>query len=235
MCESRRNPKEDNNHRHQVQILTIILRGNRFKNSYELGVVAHFHSEAALCMSNTFSSHGYGRLFGSCRPGWCGVRGNLCCWTWTRSTRQLLIEGAGCCCSSWRTVETEVWFCLNWFSTKTHLLIVCQRRVDNLTLQEETKKKRLITSCVYSKCGPWLLPRPQFSFLRKAVKKYAKHCTFIFLQKHNYNCRTFDGFIQSCKSKMVQSNAHLFSRTRAGVVTFVDLISITMWLLMWCS
>ena len=52
------------------QILSIVLGGDGFENSNELCVVAHFYSEATvLCVGDTSSPHGDGRLFSSCSVG----------------------------------------------------------------------------------------------------------------------------------------------------------------------
>lgn len=122
------------------QTLTIVLRGDGFKNRNQLCVVSHFYSEAVLCVSHTFPSYRDGRLF--CSNGvqswWVG--GKLCHRTLSRF-RSLLVERA-------RAAGREVRLGMSWLCTKAssagqdraaHMLSPCLRQwVDDLYLQECT-------------------------------------------------------------------------------------------------
>lgn len=126
------------------QILTIVLWRDGFENCNKPCMVAHFYSEAVLCMRYTFSSYRDGRLF--CRyntQSWW-VWGKLCHRTLCRFI-SLLVEKANC--TTWAG-GGEVRFGMSRLHTKAscasqdgaaHVLIPCLRkRVDELHLQGQT-------------------------------------------------------------------------------------------------
>lgn len=124
------------------QILTIGLGRDGFENSNKLSMVAHFDSEAVLCVKHTFSSRRDGSLF--CRystQSW-EVWGKRC----HRFISCLLVEWANC---TTRAAGGEGRFRLCWFhadvsSTRqdsaAHVLTCLRKWVNNLYLQAQTVK-----------------------------------------------------------------------------------------------
>lgn len=98
----------------QWQALTIVLRRDGFKNCNKLCMVAHFHSEAAFCVSHTFSFYRDDRPF---------CRYSIQRWRVWRKLSQslgrftsLLVEWAS---YTTRTAKGGVRFGMNWLHTNT--------------------------------------------------------------------------------------------------------------------
>lgn len=116
-------------------------------------MVAHFYSEATLCVSHTFSSYGNGRLFGrnGIQSWWAW--GRLSHTTWRRFISWLVVKTS----YPTRTAGREVRFGRNWFHTSTsstgqnwaaYMWTPCLRKqVNDLWLQKKGPQKIRTCNC----------------------------------------------------------------------------------------